>query len=221
MSLGLGALGCSVVTGSQDTDFDWACKSWSHCLIGGGSHHEVINRAGLAHTRQYALDWSCEKLELWHEFWLSPFTLSREHYPKIITSSEIQLGTLKTRLSRAQCLPHLFLNSCACLVVGMLSVRRRLFLMPSGIKWNTNSETFRRIKNALVALWRKAVPWVKWLLIILIHSHELNVVIDFIDYKWHAFFELSPAKNLTAHPHRQNEGTHSGSGGSKFPEWNG
>lgn len=45
MNLRLGALGCSVITDSQDTDFGWICKSWSHCLTGGRSHHSFITRA--------------------------------------------------------------------------------------------------------------------------------------------------------------------------------
>lgn len=51
MSLGFGPVDCSLMTGSQHTDFDWMCKSWSHCLTGGRSHREFINRAGLAHIK--------------------------------------------------------------------------------------------------------------------------------------------------------------------------
>lgn len=51
ISLGLSPMGCSLMTGSQDTDFDRMYKSWSHCLTGGRSQHEFINRAGLAHLK--------------------------------------------------------------------------------------------------------------------------------------------------------------------------
>lgn len=35
MNLGIGVLRCSVIVRSQDTDFGWIGKSWSHCLPDG------------------------------------------------------------------------------------------------------------------------------------------------------------------------------------------